>query len=489
MSTLPSVRELLAAIFRNVRWIALALIVPPVVAVILAFSLPKVYQADAKLLIKPGREFMPAANMGQNEFALPSSSMAEIIKSEVEILNSKDLAEATLQKLTVGAVYPDLAGAESEDVVLERAIARFQNQLKVDPIDLSNVLNVGFQSENPQITTQVLTVLLADFQARHVSAYSAGQTLPIEAQIAAKQQELEALDGKRIAYQNLTGAFSIPEQRASLIQQRASVETLLHDAQIKENALEQQVAFLQKSRSNTPKMSALENETDPSSSASSEALQQLMALRAKEQEMLQHYQPTAPAVVQLRAQIAQAEQFVKQAQAPGSQKVRTGANPLMAAIDQQLLTAQSELTPISTSIVGYQAQIASFDDQLKKLQESELEVNNLQRQIESLTADLQNLRTNLDQARLAENMDQAKVSSVSIIDAPRLEPRPVFPKKTLFGVAGIAIGVLIAGLIALLSLSFGNTIITVEGAERIFGVPVVAALPDLRPLPSALPAK
>jgi hypothetical protein len=26
-------------------------------------------------------------------------------------------------------------------------------------------------------------------------------------------------------------------------------------------------------------------------------------------------------------------------------------------------------------------------------------------------------------------MDQAKVSSVSIIDAPRLEPRPVFPEK------------------------------------------------------------
>jgi uncharacterized protein involved in exopolysaccharide biosynthesis len=189
-------------------------------------------------------------------------------------------------------------------------------------------------------------------------------------------------------------------------------------------------------------------------------------------------------VVQLRAQIAQAEQFVKQARAPSSSKVRTGANPLLAAIDQQLLTAQAELTPITSQIEGYKTQIATFDDQLKKLQDSELEVNNLQRQIESLTADLLSLRTNLEQARLAENMDQAKVSSVSIIDAPRLEPRPVFPRKTYFGLAGIAIGILVAGLITLLSLSFGNTIITVEGAERIFGVPVVAALPDLQPLPA-----
>ncbi len=188
-------------------------------------------------------------------------------------------------------------------------------------------------------------------------------------------------------------------------------------------------------------------------------------------------------MVQIRAQIAQAEEFVKQAQSPSSTKTRTGANPLMASIDQQLLTAQSELTPITSQIEGYNGRRSpNFDDQLKKLQDSELEVNNLTRQIESLTADMQALRTNLDQARLAENMDQAKVSSVSIIDAPRLEPRPVFPKKTLFGLAGVAIGLGDRGHDHADSSSFGNTIITVEGAERIFDVPVVAALPDLQAL-------
>jgi uncharacterized protein involved in exopolysaccharide biosynthesis len=149
-----------------------------------------------------------------------------------------------------------------------------------------------------------------------------------------------------------------------------------------------------------------------------------------------------------------------------------------------LLTAESELTPITSQIEGYKRQIANFEDQLQQLQGSELEVNNLERQILSLTTDVQTLRTNLEQARLGENMDQAKVSSVSIIDAPRLEPRPVFPRKSLFGLAGVALGLVIAGMIALMSLSFGNTIITVEGAERIFNVPVVAALPDLKPLPA-----
>jgi hypothetical protein len=248
-----------------------ALIVPPVIAVILAFSLAKVYQADAKLLIKPGREFMPTANMGQNEYALPNSTMAEIVKSEVEILNSKDLAESTLKTISVAALYPDLATLP-EKQALERAVTIFEAQLQVDAIDLSTVVNVGFQSEDPEIAAKVLTVLLADFQARHVNVYSGGLIEPIQEQIASKQKELEALDAKRIAYQNKTGAFSIPEQRASLITQRAAVQTLLHDAEIKEGALEQQVAFLKKSKANTPKMSALESESDPTSQTSSEAL-------------------------------------------------------------------------------------------------------------------------------------------------------------------------------------------------------------------------
>jgi len=248
----------------------------------------------------------------------------------------------------------------------------------------------------------------------------------------------------------------------------------LQTVQIRNQALQQQVAYLKKSKASTRAMAAIDTETDPSLSSTA-----LMALKQKEQEMLQHYQPTAPAVVQLRAQIAQAEQFMA---SQATTKVRTGANPLLASIDQQLLAAQSELTPIVSQIEGYKGQMAAVDDSLKKLQDNELEVNNLQRQIDSLNSDLNALRSSLDQARLAENMDQAKVSSVSIIDAPRVQPRPVFPKKTVFAIGGFGVGVALAVLIIVVSLSFGNTIITVEGAERILDVPVVAALPRVRPV-------
>jgi capsular polysaccharide biosynthesis protein len=71
---------------------------------------------------------------------------------------------------------------------------------------------------------------------------------------------------------------------------------------------------------------------------------------------------------------------------------------------------------------------------------------------------------------------------VSIIDAPRLQSKPVFPKKTVFALGGLGLGVALSMLIILVSLTFGNTIITTEGAERILNAPVVAALPKLKGL-------
>jgi uncharacterized protein involved in exopolysaccharide biosynthesis len=486
LTSLPSVRELLADIFRNLRLIIVAMLVPPIIAVVLAYAVTPVYRADAKVLIKPGREFMPVTNLGENGQGGPSSSMAEVVKSEIEILNSQDIAQSVLQKLTIPFVYPDLAAkAEESDVpVLDRAMTIFDKQLGISSVELSNVVEVSFDSEDPKVATKVLETVLAEFQAKHVTLYSSTLSTPIEAQIAAKQKELEQLDAKRIQYQNANSAFSIPDQRASLIQQRAQVGSLLQDAQIREGALAEQVDFLKKSRAGTPQTSAIDSEVDPTSGTSSAAMDQLMALRQKEQELLQHYQPTAPAIVQIRQQVAQAEQFVQQAQSQNNRKVRTGANPLLATIDQQLLASQSELTPIKSQIEGYKMQVASLDEELRKLQDNELQVNDLQRHIDSLTADLQTLRTNLAQARLAENMDRANVSSVSIIDAPRAEPKPVFPKKILFGLGGVAMGIVASVLIILMSLSFGNTIITVEGAERILGTPVVAALPQLKALPA-----
>jgi capsular polysaccharide biosynthesis protein len=55
----------------------------------------------------------------------------------------------------------------------------------------------------------------------------------------------------------------------------------------------------------------------------------------------------------------------------------------------------------------------------------------------------------------------------------------VFPKKWLFLAAGVVIGLVLSTLVMLLSLTFGNRFLTIDTIERVLGLPVLVALPNL----------
>jgi uncharacterized protein involved in exopolysaccharide biosynthesis len=450
------------------------------IAVVLLMVLKPIYRADARLMVNPG----------QGEQGAAKSSTQETAKSEIAILNSNELARDVLSKVTVPAVFPDLSiqsASQSASVPApDKAIAAFDKQLDVRPLEPSNLVSVSFKSTNPDIAIKVLETLLADLQARHVAPSGADLTGPIEQQISEKQKQIQDLDSQRIAYQNANSGSSVSDQRADLTQQRTQTTSALQDAESKRDTLQKKLDTLKESRANTPKTKTITSEVDPPLPITSDALIRLMALRRKELQLLQQYPATAPAVQQVHAQISVAEKVAQmeeaQAQADTeNSQARTVPNPQIASIDRKIQATDSELAPIVSQVDDYKSQIAALDDQIHKLEDSDLQRNtqldNLQHQIDGMTADLQALRAKLAQARAAGDTGQAKVSSVTVTDAPRLEAKPIFPDRLLFIWIGLGIGAALSLLFILLSLTSRKTILTAEGAERILKMPVVAELP------------
>ncbi|MBX9633790.1 MAG: hypothetical protein K2X44_02310, partial [Magnetospirillum sp.] len=66
-STLPSLREALTLAFRCKRRIALAFILPPIIALTVGFLMTPIYGAFSKVLIKAGREFLAQTDAGQSQ--------------------------------------------------------------------------------------------------------------------------------------------------------------------------------------------------------------------------------------------------------------------------------------------------------------------------------------------------------------------------------------------------------------------------------------
>jgi uncharacterized protein involved in exopolysaccharide biosynthesis len=489
MTRPPFTPELLARVFRNIRLILAVLVIPPAVAVILPRALqmaPKpVYQADAKLTIQPPQGAQGAAPA---KIDMPS---------EINILKSGAVAQGVLSKLTIPAVFPDIASTDAS--AQEKAIAAFGDRLGVQPVGPSNALDISFDGANPEVAVKVLEALIADFEALHAAPAGAdpsetatAETGPIEQQISQKQKELQDLASQRTSGRNADDPASPANQRASLTQQRTQTAADLQDAGGKRDALQKKIDTLKRIRANTPKLKTVDDDAEPVTPAPSPTLTRLMALRRQELELLQKYPPTAPEVQKVHAQISVTEKVAEmemaEAQAQNS-KSHTVPNPKIAALDLQIGSAETDLTAIADQIDNDRKKIAALDDQIGKLQDTEQQDRDLQRRIDDATADLQTLRVKLDMAKASSAKSRAMAARISVTEPPHLVSQPNAPELMLSELAlpdrgfllrvGLSIGAALALLAILASIS-RRSILTVEGAEHILDMPVVAALPKLR---------
>ncbi len=111
VASLPSQREIAAVVFRR-KWLVLGAFLAPLAACVAApFLMTPVYEAEARLLVKAGREFIPSADGPSGAQTSPQSTMREIVDTVVQILTSVDLAQDVVRELTVARLYPKIANA------------------------------------------------------------------------------------------------------------------------------------------------------------------------------------------------------------------------------------------------------------------------------------------------------------------------------------------------------------------------------------------
>src|SRR5580658_9936165 len=92
-------REVLSILFKEWRKLAVVFIGLAVVVTAFSYTLTPYYQATSRLLVKSGREFEVRSDPGHPIASVPYSTKQEVINSEIQILTSRDLAEAVINQI------------------------------------------------------------------------------------------------------------------------------------------------------------------------------------------------------------------------------------------------------------------------------------------------------------------------------------------------------------------------------------------------------
>jgi uncharacterized protein involved in exopolysaccharide biosynthesis len=504
-----SLRDILSVLFRHKIQIVATFIVVSTLACAAAWLRTDVYRAEAKLLIRLGRENLSVDPSVSGPTVNPNGSRENEVNSELAILRSRTLAEKlvdtlgpaaflntavhasggapsnlSLPKRTFFAVKTG-AGKLLKSVSMlptlstrDKAIRQVMHSFSAQVEKRSNIISVGFESDNPKLAQASLESLVQFYLDRHIQVYSAqapqsffeSQADTLQKELARREQDLEQF---RAQY----GITNMDRQKEVLIERVNAINGEVGDADAQVSQTEARVASLRKSLASRPARRELSRTTGRTNYAADALKERLAELRLQETDMSARYPATHRPLIQLRQQIAQLEGELGKEQETLTE-VTTGID---ANRDQLQLSLENEQAQLKAQEARREVLLQEKENQetaLAALSGRELELGRLTRDVALAEQDYRQYRDTLQRAKISSAMDIDKVSNVRVVQPAVALPDPVRPNRLRDTVLGMAAGAFLGIFLAFALEYLDDSISAKEHVEKRLGVPVLAVIND-----------
>ena len=499
-----SVRDVVSVLFRH-KWTISGFFVAVVASVTLyTFVAPEVFESEAKLLIRMGRENLTvdASAVSGSPAVGMSQSRENEVNSELSILTSRVLAEQIVdaageatfvdkphdpttkeelyaivrRAIGLPAAISAVVSPSAPLPPREGAVARVLGGISVEVEKKTNIINVKYDDRSPEAARDTLDRLVEFYLARHIKVYSA-QASPefFEEQAKKLEEDLLAKEKERDAFHAQYGISNVDTQKQSLLEQISSTESELATTTADISGSQAHLASLDTALKNRSK-TVVTSETSGMANTSAERIKASLAeMRLQETDLAARYPAQHRPLVELRDQIKQAEAML------GKEKetlttVTTGLDQNYMQIQLDYDKEQASLKASEARETVIQSEVARLKQELAELTSREAELNRMDRGITIAENEYKGYREGSQRARISAAMDIDKVSNVSVVQPATFSPIPVKPQKLRNIALGIFLG-LFGGIFMAFALEYiDDTMHTVEDLEKRLGIPVLAAI-------------
>jgi capsular exopolysaccharide synthesis family protein len=481
-----TLRDIYYVLFRHKRKVTWFFFGVLIAVTLVTFLMPAVYRSEAKLLVRMGRESVtldPTATSSGQVLNTISARRESEVKSELEILKSRDLAEKLVDALGpetfVSGSFRSVFGGEDQQKKRDAAVRSLMKNWNFIAEKDSNIINATFDANNPQLAQAVLTKLIDFYLEKHLAVNrTAGsheffkqQTEELRANLAQTEKALEETKNK-------TGLASIPEQRRLVLERISTLKTDLERTEVDLRASQDRVKAMRETLAKLPETVVTGATTGFPNFAADGMRQKLYELQLKEQELLSKYMEKNFLVQEVRRQIANAQALLNQ-ETPTRAQVTKGINTNHQQVKLALVNEESNLAALQAKSESLGRHLASTQEELKNLNENEIQVARLQRDLEIQEANYRKYADKLEQARIDSALETGKISNISIAQAATYPLKPVRPRKGLNLALGLMLGTFGAIGLAFMAEYTDHSFKRPEDVEKQLQMPVLATIPRL----------
>jgi uncharacterized protein involved in exopolysaccharide biosynthesis len=410
------------------------------------------YESSAQLLVKLGRENTELPVTVEKGGLLTTGVRKEEINSEIQLLQSRDLIDATLAEIGVDAFaflpaapttwfeamkyrirmfVRDVRRRVDELLILanlrkrltprESALLLLERSIRVEREKDSDVITVSVRLPDPGLAMRAADVLVRQYLERRLEVRrDPSVTTFYEQQVDEFRHRLSRIGSTRQAVQGKRGIASVADQRALLLRRLRTLEDEIVDLERERKVIAGRAARAVLAAGPAAGSAGLQPGGPALSSYPSLDLlkKRVTELRIKQNEMLQRYKSGAVAVTDVDEELHEVETL------------------MLRSVESLLAEKRPEVNLLRT--------------QLEQLNIGERELDTVEQERQAAVQSFLVYAKRLEEARISAELDLRRVSNIAVLSSPERPIQPVYPPKLLIVGASIPVGLVLGIGLALL---------------------------------------
>lgn len=429
-------RKLFSIIGEQKKVIIPIIVICTVLAIIVAFVLPKSYQSNTLVRIKSfnnsAMSSMAAMAAGFGIDVGGSSSASP--ENYMELMKSREVLEPIMEQV-------DMPEEDKEKLTTEDFIKKYLEITNTKKTDLINITAYGKTPEEAQMISQSIADNFLTLMTKLNKEGNSSTVNFLNDRMAIAKEEMETAENKLQAYQQEKGIYSPDDQAKALIERLSAYDTNIAQLEAQEQAnsakLQDVTGQLEQQNSSLLEYNISDNDA-------------IMNLRTaivnKQVELVgleQRYTEEHPDVIQAKQELAELKRSLdREIQSAVNSKSAT-LTPVQGNLLMEKVQTETAKAVTSASLDALKAKQQEAEGNISTLSADSVEYMRLLRDKNITSEVYTNLVKAYENTRIQEAQESMDIQIIDAANLPR-EDMPAKPNKKIIAAIGFVLGIMIS---------------------------------------------
>lgn len=429
-------RKLFSVMGEQKKVIIPIIVLCTVIAIIVAFVLPKSYQSNTLVRIKSsgGSNLFGYAAMAAGFGIDVGGSSSASPENYIELMKSREVLEPIIEQV-------DMPEEDKEKLTTENFIKKYLEITNTKKTDLINITAYGKTPEEAQMISQSVADNFLTLMTKLNKEGNSSSINFLNDRMAIAKEEMETAENKLQAYQQEKGIYSPDDQTKALVDKLDDYDKKIAQLEAQEQAnsakLQDVTGQLEQQNSSLLEYNISDNDA-------------IMNLRTaivnKQVELVglqQRYTEEHPDVIRTREELAELKKSLdREIQSAVNSKSAT-LTPVQGNLLMEKVQTETAEAVTSASLDALKAKQQEAEGDMSTLSADSVEYMRLLRDKNITSEVYTNLVKAYENTRIQEAQESMDIQIIDAANLPR-EDMPAKPNKKLIVVIGFVLGVMIS---------------------------------------------